>query len=59
MSAWRCPVCGYAVEGLEPPPECPSCLHPGDTFEFVDDDEAFLDETEEEEEEEEEEDLEG
>jgi rubrerythrin len=44
MSRWRCPVCGFLVEALEPPQECPSCLQPGDTFEFVDDDEAYLDE---------------
>ncbi len=46
MSAWRCPICGYMAEGLEPPQECPSCFQPGDTFEFIDDDEAYLDELE-------------
>ena len=43
-SRWRCPICGFLYEGFEPPQECPSCLQPGDTFEFVDDDEAYLDE---------------
>lgn len=46
MSAWRCPICGYMAEGLDPPQECPSCFQPGDTFEFIDDDEAYLDELE-------------
>jgi len=46
MGAWRCPICGYLTEDLEPPQECPSCLQPGDTFEFVDDDDAFLDDAE-------------
>ncbi len=50
MSAWRCPICGYVTEGMDPPQECPSCLQPGDTFEFVDDDdEAYIDESESEE----------
>jgi rubrerythrin len=44
MSRWRCPICEFLYEGLQPPQECPSCLQPGDTFEFVDDDEAYLDE---------------
>lgn len=25
--AWKCSVCGYQVEGKEPPAKCPCCLH--------------------------------
>lgn len=25
---WRCLVCGYEFEGLEPPKVCPGCAHP-------------------------------
>ena len=44
MGAWRCPICGYKAECIDPPQECPSCRQRGDIFEFVDDDEAYLDE---------------
>jgi hypothetical protein len=46
MGSWRCPICGYLTEDLDPPQECPSCLQPGDTFVYVDNDEAYLDELE-------------
>lgn len=25
---WRCEVCGYIFDGVEPPKVCPGCLHP-------------------------------
>jgi rubrerythrin len=30
---WKCRNCGYVHEGLEPPVECPACLHPTGFFE--------------------------
>jgi len=30
---WKCRVCGYMVEGNEPPPKCPSCKHPKEYYE--------------------------
>jgi len=30
---WKCSVCGYVVEGKEPPPKCPSCQHPQKFYE--------------------------
>jgi len=30
---WKCSVCGYIVEGTEPPPKCPACKHPGEHYE--------------------------
>jgi rubrerythrin len=30
---WKCSVCGYVVEGTEPPPKCPCCKHPLEYFE--------------------------
>ena len=30
---WKCSVCGYIVEGTEPPPKCPSCKHSNEHFE--------------------------
>ena len=30
---WKCGVCGYIVEGTEPPPKCPSCKHSKEHFE--------------------------
>lgn len=30
---WKCSVCGYTVEGTEPPPKCPSCKHPKEFYE--------------------------
>jgi len=30
---WKCGVCGYIVEGTEPPPKCPSCKHSREHFE--------------------------
>jgi len=29
---WTCPVCGYVFEGDAPPPDCPQCKAPGETF---------------------------
>jgi len=29
---WKCAVCGYIVEGTEPPPKCPACKHPREHF---------------------------
>lgn len=30
---WKCSVCGYIVEGTEPPQKCPSCEHPQKFYE--------------------------
>ena len=30
---WKCGVCGYIVEGTEPPPKCPCCKHPREDYE--------------------------
>ncbi len=30
---WKCSICGYMVEGTEPPPKCPSCKHPKEYYE--------------------------
>ncbi len=30
---WKCSVCGYIVEGTEPPPKCPSCKNPREYYE--------------------------
>jgi len=30
---WKCSVCGYTVEGTEPPPKCPACKNPKEFYE--------------------------
>jgi len=30
---WKCSVCGYTVEGTEPPPKCPACKNPREYYE--------------------------
>jgi len=30
---WKCSVCGYTMEGTEPPPKCPGCKNPRDYYE--------------------------
>jgi rubrerythrin len=30
---WKCGVCGYTVEGTEPPPKCPACKNPKGLYE--------------------------
>ncbi|MBI4846034.1 MAG: rubrerythrin family protein [Candidatus Omnitrophica bacterium] len=30
---WKCSVCGYVVEGKEPPAVCPCCKHPREYYE--------------------------
>jgi rubrerythrin len=30
---WKCSVCGYIVEGNEPPAKCPSCKNPREYYE--------------------------
>ena len=30
---WKCSICGYTIEGTEPPPKCPSCKHPKEYYE--------------------------
>ena len=30
---WKCSVCGYTIEGTEPPPKCPCCKHPREYYE--------------------------
>lgn len=36
IKRWRCVVCGYEVEGLEPPPACPVCDVGSAKFEALD-----------------------
>jgi rubrerythrin len=31
--AWKCSICGYVVEGTEPPEVCPCCKHPMNYYE--------------------------
>jgi rubrerythrin len=33
---WKCSVCGYTVEGTEPPPRCPGCKNPREFYEPAD-----------------------
>ncbi len=33
---WKCSLCGYTVEGKEPPPKCPCCKHPKEFYEPAD-----------------------
>ncbi len=33
---WKCTMCGYIVEGTEPPQKCPSCEHPQKFYEPAD-----------------------
>jgi len=30
---WKCSVCGYTVEGTEPPAKCPACKNPREFYE--------------------------
>jgi rubrerythrin len=30
---WKCGICGYIVEGTEPPSKCPSCKHAREFYE--------------------------
>ena len=30
---WKCSICGYVMEGTEPPPKCPSCKKPREFYE--------------------------
>ncbi len=30
---WKCGVCGYILEGTEPPVKCPCCKHPREYYE--------------------------
>ena len=30
---WKCSICGYVYEGIEPPPRCPYCRHPQEYYE--------------------------
>ncbi len=30
---WKCSICGYTVEGNEPPTKCPSCKNPKEFYE--------------------------
>jgi rubrerythrin len=32
---WRCRKCGFLHEGVEPPPNCPACLHPKGWYELL------------------------
>ena len=33
---WKCSVCGYTVEGTEPPPKCPACKNHRELYEPAD-----------------------
>ncbi len=33
---WKCSVCGYTMEGTEPPPKCPACRNPREYYEPAD-----------------------
>jgi rubrerythrin len=33
---WKCSVCGFTVEGTEPPPKCPACKNPKEFYEPAD-----------------------
>ena len=33
---WKCSVCGFTVEGTEPPQRCPACKHPREYYEPAD-----------------------
>ena len=34
---WICTKCGFTMEGTEPPPKCPACMHPKEYYEvYVD-----------------------
>jgi rubrerythrin len=30
---WKCSICGYVYEGVEPPKRCPYCKHPREYYE--------------------------
>jgi len=30
---WKCSLCGYVMEGKEPPPKCPGCKNPKEYYE--------------------------
>ncbi len=30
---WKCSICGYMHEGVEPPPKCPACKHSKEYYE--------------------------
>ena len=30
---WKCALCGYVMEGKEPPPKCPGCKNPKEYYE--------------------------
>ena len=33
---WKCSVCGYTLEGTEPPAKCPACKNPREYYEPAD-----------------------
>jgi rubrerythrin len=33
---WKCSICGFTVEGTEPPPKCPACKNPREFYEPAD-----------------------
>lgn len=39
---WKCTVCGYVYEGVEPPEKCPKCGAPRDKFSRLSDQEEQL-----------------
>lgn len=30
---WKCSICGYTLENIEPPPRCPACKNPKEYYE--------------------------
>ncbi|WP_349681824.1 rubredoxin-like domain-containing protein [Acidaminococcus fermentans] len=35
MKRWRCRICGYECEGVEPPAECPICHKDSSYFDEI------------------------
>ncbi|MGI5854600.1 MAG: rubredoxin-like domain-containing protein [Bacillota bacterium] len=42
MKKWRCQVCGFIHDGIEPPEQCPKCGAPREKFEAISDDAAAM-----------------
>ncbi|MEM4848659.1 MAG: rubredoxin, partial [Ignisphaera sp.] len=42
MPLWKCQVCGFILEGFEPPEKCPKCGAPKNQFKQLTDQEAQL-----------------
>lgn len=42
MGTWKCQVCGYVAEGVQPPEKCPKCGAPKEQFRQLTEREAEL-----------------